>query len=233
MFLNIKIIYEDEQLLVINKPAGMIVNQSATTKDKKTIQDWLVEKGIGLETERNGIVHRLDKGTSGLLIIAKDNKSLKTIQSQFKNRLVKKEYLALVHGRLEPAKGSIKAPITRNPFNPQRFGVFVGGKKAETEYELQKVYQRNNQTYSLVKLKPVTGRTHQLRVHLKHLGYPIVTDEWYGGRKKYKQDLNWCSRLFLVAVKIEFKNPKTGKQISLEVKLDQELKIVLDSLEKD
>jgi len=229
----IEIIFEDEFILVINKPTGVIVNRSATTKNKITIQDWLVKKGIGREVERNGIVHRLDKQTSGILIIAKDDESMRKLQAQFKNRQVKKEYLALARGVIKPKSGTINAPITRNPFNSQRFGIFVGGKLAITSYQVEAYYSNDNQKYSLVRLKPKTGRTHQLRVHLKHIGFPIVSDEWYGGRKTYKKDLNWCPRLFLQAMKIEFRHPQTSKIISLEVSLSNDLEKVLKYLKKD
>lgn len=232
MIAKIKLIYEDDQVLVINKPSGVIVNKAATTKDQETVQDWLVRKKIGLKIERNGIVHRLDKDTSGLLIIAKDQDSMSKLQQQFKSRTVKKEYTALVHGKLIPEKGSVLAPITRNPFNRQRMGVFVGGKKAETGYRVIGNYLNGKQELSLVRLKPVTGRTHQLRVHLKHINHPIVSDDWYAGRKTASKDKQWCPRLFLEASKLEFKQPKIGKQIELEVPLSLSLNQVLRKLKK-
>ena len=224
-------IFEDDHLLVIDKPAGVVVNRSATSKFE-TLQDWLVENGYGKEVFRNGIVHRLDKDTSGLLVVAKTNEMMEKIQSLFKNRLVQKEYQCLVHGLVKPDKGVVEAPITRNPFNRQRFGVFVGGKGARTEYQVIGKYKKGSVDYSLLKVKPITGRTHQIRVHLKHLNYPIVADPWYGGRKRYLKDKNWCDKLFLRAVKIGFKHPETSKQVLLEVDLSLELKQVLKSLKK-
>ncbi len=229
---QIKVVYEDDNLLVVNKPSGVIVNKAATTIDKETVQDWLVKKKIGLDVDRNGIVHRLDKDTSGLLIIAKDQKSMDKIQLQFKERRVNKEYLALVHGHVTPSSGKISAPITRNPFNRQRFGVFVGGKEAVTEYKVKQRFIKDKDRYSLVGLKPVTGRTHQLRIHLKHLNYPIVADDWYAGRKTALRDKVWCPRLFLEASSIEFKQPQTLKQIKLEVTMSSDLQSVLNKLKK-
>lgn len=233
---RIKKIYEDEDLLVIDKPAGVIVNKAVSTRGKLTVQGWL-EKNFDWpvfkkKVFRQGIVHRLDKDTSGLLILAKNAKALKNMQSSFKKRQVKKEYLSLVHGHLKPKKGKVTAPVTRNPFNKQRFGVFVGGKPAETSYQVVEYYLRDKKQYSLISLKPKTGRTHQLRVHLKYLGYPIVADKWYGGRKQHKKDLKWCENLFLQAIKLEFKQPVTKKELSLKIKLSQDKKAVLKSLKK-
>ena len=225
-------IFEDEFLLVIDKPTGMIVNRSATTKDKETVQDWLEINGYGKGLERSGIVHRLDKDTSGILLVAKSEMAMEKLQSQFKKREVKKEYLCLVHGEVKPSEGRVAAPITRNPFNRQRFGVFIGGKSAETNYQVKKILVKDKQVYTLVLAKPVTGRTHQIRIHMKHINHPIVSDEWYGGRKTYKKDIKWCPRLFLQAVKILIKHPKTDKDLSLEVDLAEDLELVLKKLIK-
>lgn len=230
---EIKKIFEDEFLLVINKPTGLIVNRSATTKDKMTVEDWLASNNYGQDIERRGIVHRLDKDTSGILLIAKNQKAMIKLQDQFKTRRVKKEYRALVHGEVRPGSGKVTAPITRNPFNRQRFGVFVGGKDAETGYQVVSRFHKDKQPLSLLAVKPVTGRTHQIRVHMKHINYPVVSDEWYGGRKTYNKDIKWCSRLFLQAVKILIFHPKSDKEMTLEVELADDLELVLKRLKKD
>ena len=144
----IKKIFEDKFVLVLNKPSGLIVNNSQSTKKIITLQDWLVEHKIGLGVKRNGIVHRIDKETSGILIIAKTQEVMDFLQRQFKERMVQKTYMTMVHGRLILKEGKINAPISRNPFNQTKFGVFVGGKESETKYELVDVYKRGGQEFS-------------------------------------------------------------------------------------
>ena len=229
--MKIDTIFEDDQILAVDKPAGVVVNRSATSKFK-TLQDWLVSNGYGESVERQGIVHRLDKDTSGILLVAKTSQSMRQLQAQFKKRQIKKEYQCLVHGQVRPKSGVVSAPITRNPFNRQRFGVFVGGKESRTGYQVIKEYVKDQDAYSLLLIKPVTGRTHQIRVHMKHINYPLVADPWYGGRKKYNQDKIWCPRLFLRATKLIFKHPETGRETLLEVDLSQELEMVLEKLKK-
>ncbi|MBI3384725.1 RluA family pseudouridine synthase [Candidatus Gottesmanbacteria bacterium] len=261
-----KIIYEDEQLLVIAKPTGMVVNKADTTRNEFTLQEWLdryysstrqqagrsqkdSSRRVRLDSNskaaetneffaRSGIVHRLDKDTSGVLIIAKTEEAFINLQGQFKNREVQKKYLALVHGTIEPKSGTINIPIERNPFNRKRFGVFLGGREAVTEYNTMSNYKlqmtndkrQTTNNYTLLEVFPHTGRTHQIRVHLMHLGHPIVSDILYAGRKNIKADLKFCPRLFLHAEKIEFKHPKTSKIMEFSSKLPKELEKVLLSL---
>lgn len=229
---KIPIIFEDEIMLAIDKPTGIVVNSSATTKDKLTVEDWLEQTNRGRGVTRNGIVHRLDKDTSGIMLIAKTEEALLRLQAQFKERLIKKEYLTLVHGKLEPKIGEVLAPVTRSPFNRQRFGVFIGGKRAETKYEVVELYSYLKEVFSLVKAKPVTGRTHQIRVHFKHLNHSVVGDEWYGGRKTYKRDIKWCKRLWLQASAISFTHPQNNRQTMLELKLAPELQLILNMMKK-
>ncbi len=242
--LDPKIIYEDKELLVIDKPSGMIVNKADTSKAEFTLQDWIETKmtndkfQISNESEfdkRSGIVHRLDKDTSGILIVAKTEESFVNIQNQFKNREVQKKYLALVHGIVEPKSGTINIPIERNPFNRKRFGVFLGGREAVTEYKtiynLQCTINKKKETFTLLEVFPHTGRTHQIRVHLTHLGHPIVSDILYAGRKNIKADLKFCPRMFLHAERIKFRHPKSAKQLEFSVKLPEELEKVLLSLQ--
>jgi len=230
--MKIKKIFEDKYLLVVEKPAGMVVNISATTKNMKTLQDWLVKNGLGDGVERNGIVHRIDKETSGALIIAKTEQVMKDLQKQFKDRKVSKEYLTLVHGEVKPATGKIKVPVTRNPFNRTKFGVFVGGKSAETGYQAIGVYKKGQEKFSLLKVKPKTGRTHQIRVHMKYINHPVVADNLYAGRKTNKKDRLWCVRLFLHAHVLEVIHPVLNKKMSFEAKLATDLQTVLKKLEK-
>jgi 23S rRNA pseudouridine1911/1915/1917 synthase len=230
MSLPFEICYEDNDILVINKPAGFVVNLSKTVRGK-TIQDlvahYLSVPGLGIGG-RSGIVHRLDKDTSGILLIAKNDMAFVSLQSQFKDRIIQKEYITLVHGFVLPPNGKIIAPIARNPFNRERFGVFPGGRDAQTVYEVICFYEYGDNRFSLLRIWPLSGRTHQIRVHLKYLGYPVVGDLLYAGRKKVKEDMTFCPRLFLHALKITFIHPKTKKKITLEASLPNELTRILE-----
>jgi len=208
----------------------MIVNRAQTTAGKITLEDWLELKGIrGID--RHGIVHRLDKDTSGLMVVGKTAIAMQALQAQFKERQVKKSYLALVHGKLEPKKGSINAPISRNPFNRQRFGIFVGGRSATTDYQLESAYlSPEGEELSLVKAFPLTGRTHQIRVHIKSIGHPVVSDLIYAPKKLLKFDFLWCPRLFLHASKIKFSHPKSKKDVEFKSDLPGDLKDALSYL---
>lgn len=237
MLMEPKIIFEDKDLLVVDKPAGMVVNRAQTTKGQFTLQDWLRERKTQNEKskilDREGIVHRLDKETSGVLVVAKSEPVKQNLQFQFKSRLVKKTYWCLVHGLVVPKEGRINLPISRNPFNRQRFGVFIGGREAETDYQVLSYYHRLTEKFSLVEVKPKTGRTHQIRVHFKSLGFPLVADEWYAGRKTSKKDRVWCPRLFLQAMAIELNHPSSSQKLSLKTSLAVDLQRVLDKLVKD
>lgn len=220
-----KIIYEDDSLLVVDKPSGYVVNDSNTVSKDPSLQEW-VKKNIKSEISgngslRNGIVHRLDKPTSGIILIAKNENVFKNLQAQFKNREVKKTYVSLVHGKVEEGEGEINAPIGRLPWNRMRFGVFAGGREAVTRYKTLKQID----DYTLLELYPQTGRTHQIRVHLKHIGHPIVADPLYAGRKTVREDLKTWPRLWLVAKSIEFSHPVTGKRVKFEAPLPTDLKL--------
>lgn len=231
-----KIIFEDEFLLVIDKPSGMVVNRADTTKDIETVQDWTETNFkfpiFNLPECRGGIVHRLDKETSGLLIIAKTLEAFTNLQAQFKNREVKKKYLALVHGKVIPEVGEINAPVGRLPWNRERFGVLPGGKEAVTRYKLMTNDQlpMTNKKYSLLELSPQTGRTHQIRIHLQYLGFPIVGDTFYAGRKQALEDRKFCPRVFLHASYISFAHPKSGEKLEFNSPLPLELEKILASL---
>lgn len=206
--ITLPILFEDDSVIVVDKPTGVVVNRSASSP-KDTVQDWAEEKltvSLDPETEfgsRGGIVHRLDKDTSGILVIAKNPQAFELLKEQFKGRTTEKTYLALVHGRVEPNIGKVDAPIDRSPFNRMHFGVFPGGREAQTIYKVQQYFP----SYSLLEVSPKTGRTHQIRVHMKYLGYPLVADPIYGGRKQSIADLKTFPRLFLHAWKLKIKLP--------------------------
>lgn len=229
-----EIIFEDDSLLILNKPSGWIVNEARTAKNQPVIQRWIAANfKFPISNDRvlrNGIVHRLDKETSGILIVAKTESAFESLQKQFKERKVKKEYTALAHGKVEPKTGTIKVPVGRLPWNKQRFGVLPGGRTAETGYKVDKYYQKGKEDFSLLSLKPKTGRTHQIRIHLKYLGYPVVSDEFYAGRKTARLDRKWCPRLFLHASKISFEHPVGKKQVEYQVALSKDLLASLKNL---
>lgn len=253
--LSPKIYYEDDNLFVVDKPAGMIVNKADTTKDVLTLQDWVkknfqfslhlragqatinsqfIVDGYDKNEEfgnRAGIVHRLDKETSGLIIIAKNVEAFVNLQNQFKTGIVKKVYLALLHGELKPEEGEIDAPIGRLPWNRKRFGVFPDGREARTKYSVLSYKKLNNETLTLVEAYPETGRTHQIRVHFQYLKHPIFSDELYAGRKQARDDRKILSRHFLHAAKISFKQPSSGSDLNLESSLPAELEELLSKTE--
>lgn len=251
---NIKVLREDEQILVVLKPANVVVNRAESVRDK-TLQDWVEDtyKEIGKVSsdgggvndvfiKRSGIAHRLDKDTSGVMIICKDPESLSLVMNQFKERSISKTYTALVHGKLTPREGSWMLPVKRSLTNRQRFGVFVEGKMAKTDYVVEGYYRVKDaigegnvysQGLTLLTLKPKTGRTHQLRVHLKHMKHPIVADRLYLGKRRLKSDLSWCDRHFLHASGISFIHPSDGKLLTVQAPLSEDLVRALSSIEEN
>lgn len=248
--MNPQVIFEDEHILVIDKPAGLVVDRSETGQGP-TLEDWLAEKFNNLP-KRSGIVHRLDKDTSGLLLVAKTTPALENLQKQFAGKVVKKEYLTLVHGLVE-APGKVEGSIGRNPRKREKFTVLGSGKESTTEYEpveklqvtdnrLQEIFQDFNNIqrkklermgygqFTLLKCYPLTGRTHQIRVHLKYIDHPVVADEKYVGRRMYRLDHRWCERQFLHAAKIRFKHPVSGVWLEFESDLPADLKKALSLL---
>jgi 23S rRNA pseudouridine1911/1915/1917 synthase len=224
--------YEDENLLVVDKPAGMVVHPAAGHERGTLVNAILAHcpdlPGVGGE-KRPGIVHRLDKETSGLIIVAKNDGTLRGLQNQFKRRTVEKVYLALVEGVMQPAQALIDAPIGRDPRQRKRMAVIAPGssaqsRPAQTKYEVKRFYE----AYTLVECRPLTGRTHQIRVHLAFAGYPIVGDRVYG-RRKQRIGLK---RHFLHAAALVFKRPADGVEMRLVAALPAELEGVLAGLEE-
>lgn len=209
----LKIVYEDEDLLVIDKPAGLTVHPAPGHK-----QDTLVNALLALypslpgEMPRPGIIHRLDKDTSGLLIVAKNLRAYNFLSQQFKERRIIKRYLVLVKGKVLPEEGVIEAPIARHPRRRKQMAIIWTGKEAITAYKVIKYFKE----FTLLEVSPKTGRTHQIRVHLSSLGYPVVGDEVYG----IKSPL--FKRQFIHAHFIKFLSPK-GKEIELTSPLPPDL----------
>lgn len=207
-----EILYEDEDIAVIFKPAGVVVHPAPGHKTGTLVHGLLARlknlSGIGGKL-RPGIVHRLDKDTSGLMLVAKNDFAHQALVSAFQRREIKKEYLALLYGILRPLQGRIEKPIGRHPVHRQKMAILSGGKEAVTEYEVIKYFKKA----TLVLAKPITGRTHQLRVHFSHLGHPILGDPTYGG---LKTDLPRPERLMLHARKITFIHPRSQIPLTFE-----------------
>ncbi|HYD34596.1 MAG TPA: RluA family pseudouridine synthase [Vitreimonas sp.] len=277
------ILFEDNDLLLINKPPGLVLNRAQTVTEP-TVQDWMEEYlggAAGIEQiiansqawlavipaqfdaqfgtpetifrERLGIVHRLDKDTSGVLLLAKNPGSLVHLLRQFKDRQVSKTYLCLTHGKFKLEKGVVSAPLGRASHNRLQFAVQPEGRAAITEYEVQVFYPHLNlekilelptakgqnirkksqiyQGFSLVKCWPKTGRTHQIRVHMAHLQHPLVGDSTYAGKKRQGLDATWCPRQFLHAEQLEFTHPRTQEQVSFTAPLTADLERALSLLD--
>lgn len=227
------IIYQDDSLFIIDKPTGWVVNDAQSTVNQKTLQSWIKNYNYELNSSyelRQGIVHRLDKETSGILIIAKTSKALENLQMQFKTRQVQKTYIALLHGKVSSISQEINVPVGRLPWNRRRFGVLPGGKIAQSNLKVIGYYQNNTEIFTYVEFMPKTGRTHQLRVHSKYINHPIVGDSFYAGRKTAKKDRVWCPRTFLHAASIKFIHPQTKNTVSFKSDIPQDLITALSGL---
>lgn len=238
--MSISIVYEDKNLLVLNKPAGLITHQKNIEDKQPSVVDWVVKhfpelKNIGepfiasgKEVSRAGIVHRLDKDTSGLLLVAKNTESFFYLKNLFQTRKIKKYYLALVNGEPKNSKGVISAPLGR--IGLKRTTKIIGNKlldkkEAVTEYKIIKKFN----DYSLLEVTPRTGRTHQIRVHLNSIGHPVAGDPIYGFRKSSPPPN--LKRLFLHAYKLDFTTPD-GKHLTIEADLPEDLQKVLEDLSR-
>ncbi len=225
----LQVVHEDEVLLVVDKPAGMVVHP-APGHPGGTLVNALLARFPELAdagNDRPGIVHRLDRDTSGLILVAKQEKARRALQRQFKERQVHKTYLALLHGHLQPHWGRIEAPIGRDPNHRQRMAVLAGAREAITEYHvLRRLTAQEGhaaEIYSLVKAEPQTGRTHQIRVHFASIGHPVVGDPVYGRRRSGLD----VPRQFLHAQRLEFRHPVSGHRLELEAPLPADLMSVL------
>lgn len=262
---KISILWQDDHLAVLSKPAGIVANTADSVRGT-TMQDWAREEWGSSKSwqdsaldpvfaERLGMVHRLDKDTSGVMLWAKTSEALHELLNQFQTRKVEKTYLALVHGHLPESKGIVRAAIERNPQNRTKFTVSGQGRASETAFEVQREFEaltpdrlrawaaangiENDKVFttartlyqggfSLVELHPKTGRTHQIRVHMDYLHHPLVGDERYTGRKKARLDSFWCPRQWLHAWKISFEHPISGEQMEYEAPLPEDLQRALD-----
>jgi 23S rRNA pseudouridine1911/1915/1917 synthase len=222
----VTIIYEDDDLLVIDKPAGLTVHP-APGHPSHTLVNAVLSHLNEIEDEgdvtRPGIVHRLDKDTSGVMLVAKNNVALANLADQFKARTVKKTYITLVKGILKPDKGVIEAPIGRDSGDRKKMAVTgeSRGRAARTNYQVIRYVGKN----SLLEITPETGRTHQIRVHLAAIGYPVFGDITYGKRSAF------LNRQFLHAHKIGFNMPSSGKWVEFESPLPADLEKALKDLE--
>lgn len=220
---QISIAYEDEHLLVVDKPAGMVVHP-ARGHSEGTLSQLLAGVAAGGEAQRAGIVHRLDRDTSGLLIVAKSEQAHSQLQAALAARRISREYLALVEGRPPSRTGTIEAPIGRDPRVRTRMA--VGGqfpREAVTHFTLE----RELPASSLLRLRLETGRTHQIRVHLQAIGHPVCGDPEYG-----RAGLYGLQRQFLHAIRLELEHPITGKRIEVRSQLPKDLQMALERAER-
>ncbi len=223
----VPIIYEDDDIIVVNKPKGMVVHPANGNPDGTLVNAILSMckgslSGIGGEV-RPGIVHRLDKDTSGLIIIAKNDKAHINMSKQIQDRLVTKKYIALVRGVLPEDEATIDMPISRSLKDRKKMDVNKNGKNAITHFKVLKRYNK----YTLIEVKIDTGRTHQIRVHMSHIGYPIIGDGVYSnGKNEFGVEGQ-----MLHAKSLDFKHPITGEQIHLEAPLPEYFQKVLDILD--
>lgn len=224
----IEIIYEDDDIIVVNKPKGMVVHPANGNPDGTLVNAIMAIckdslSGIGGEI-RPGIVHRLDKDTSGLLIVAKNDKAHVNMSEQIKNHEVKKTYIALVRGNVKENEATIDMPIGRSNSDRKKMAVNKNGRNAVTHIKVLKRYEK----YTLLEVNIETGRTHQIRVHLSHIGYPIIGDFTYSNGKNEFGVVGQC----LHAKQLEFKHPITGKEMKLEAELPQYFNEILQQLDK-
>ncbi len=224
---TLEVIHEDSDILVLNKPRGMVVHPASGNRRGTLVNALMAHctdlSGIG-GVERPGIVHRLDKDTSGLLVVAKNDAAHVNLSAQFSSRNFRKEYLALVQGRVSPSEALVDAPIGRDPGDRKKMAVRPGGREARTAW---KVLEHLGE-YTLLSLRPVTGRTHQIRVHLAFRHFPVVGDPLYS-RGKNPFGLRGQ---FLHAFRLAFTHPVTGEALSFEAPLPDELTRILEDLRR-
>ncbi len=224
---NIKldIVYEDEDVVVVNKPQGMVVHPAPGHEKHTLVNALLYHCPLSTinGTFRPGIVHRIDKDTSGLLMVAKNDQAHRSLAQQLKDKTNLREYIALVHGRIKEDSGTINAPLARSPKDRKKQAVVAGGRDAITHFKVLKRYQN----YTLISCRLETGRTHQIRVHMKYIGHPLVGDPLYGPKKTIKGNGQ-----FLHAAKLGFEHPRTGEFMTFEADLPEVFKKQLAYLDK-
>jgi 23S rRNA pseudouridine1911/1915/1917 synthase len=220
------VLYEDDFLLVINKPAGLVVHPGPGHAEDTLVNALLHRWGgvrPGFEPSRLGIVHRLDKDTSGALVVAKDPTTLERLGSQFSRRQVGKQYLALAHGDIRSAKAEICKPISRHPVERKRMAVRSGGRAALTRYEVIERFP----DVTFVRAYPETGRTHQIRVHFASIGHPILGDMIYGRSRRTQLPIR---RQALHAERLSFQHPRLDRAVDVSAPLAADLRAALELL---
>ncbi|MFJ6965094.1 MAG: RluA family pseudouridine synthase [Ligilactobacillus ruminis] len=219
------IVYEDDDVIVINKPQGMVVHPAPGHDEHTLVNALLYHCPLSTinGTFRPGIVHRIDKDTSGLLMVAKNDKAHRSLAKQLKDKTNIREYVALVHGRIAEDEGTINSPIGRSLKDRKKQAVVKDGRNAVTHFEVLKRYR----DYTFVKCILETGRTHQIRVHMKYIGHPLVGDPLYGPKKTIKGNGQ-----FLHAGKLGFVHPTTGKLLIFEAPLPKIFQECLEKLDK-
>lgn len=234
--IKLDIIYEDASILVVNKPAGLVVHPAAGNWDG-TLQNALLHHDADLEgLPRAGLVHRIDKETSGLLMVAKNLTAHKTLVDQLQAREFEREYLTVVRGYMT-AGGTIDEPLARHPTDRKKYAVKMGGKEAITHYRVAKRFAK----HTLLKVKLETGRTHQIRVHMSHINHPIVGDQVYGGRYKpiagaselLSETLRGFKRQALHAARLGVVHPETGENISWECDMPADMRHLVEVLTQE
>jgi len=219
----IDIVYEDESIIVVNKPPGLVVHPAPSVKGPTLVNILIGHTSLAnVSNQRPGIVHRLDRDTSGLMVVAKTIESYNGLVEEIKERRMKKEYTAVVHNRAQ--SGSINLPIGRSPYDKTKMRVIPTGRSAITHIKVLEVIG----DYSLLNVSIETGRTHQIRVHLAYIGNPIVGDRVYG----IKEDHSLISRQALHSSKLSFLHPITKENLSFEIDLPQDMKILIEKLKR-
>ena len=237
--LPLAIVYEDDHIAIVEKPAGLVVHPAAGNPDGTLVNALLFHvrdlSGIGGEI-RPGIIHRLDKDTSGLLLVAKNDAAHRALAAQWNTDAVRKEYVAVVYGTPDPPRGTVDAPIGRDPRNRKRMAVVRDGRRAVTEYA---VVDRLRHA-SVVRLRLRTGRTHQIRVHMKHIGHPIIGDPVYSGPqwrgipdKKIQKAISGFSRQALHAASLTFTHPVTGAVMTYTSPVPTDMQALITALTVD
>ncbi|RLC34062.1 RluA family pseudouridine synthase [Candidatus Shapirobacteria bacterium] len=224
---EIKIVYEDDYLMLLNKGEGVVSTAENYKGDRQTVESWVRQSfEWSRDLKRAGLVHRLDKVTRGLLLVAKNEDVLDSLKKLFKQRKVKKKYMALLEGEVV-TKGEIKVPIARSSYSFGKWAVNPDGKVAWTIFRLLKKYRKDGKSYSLVEVDLKTGRTHQIRVHFSYVGWPVAGDGLYGSR------LRWKEGIFLQAFYLELEHPIDKKLMSWSIDMDNELGGFLEELDEE